>query len=91
MTAPDAPERSAGRSNRIIVLSPVRLRATGTESERTVEQHAARGVDADLAVQLVVRERQLYRLPDLLLLDVQPADVLRATGHDSGTKLGLRV
>lgn len=45
---------------------------------RTVEEHAARRVNADLAVQLVVRKRQLHRLPDLLLLDVQAPDVLRA-------------
>ena len=44
-----------------------------------VQEDAARRVDADLLVQLMVRQRQLHRLPDLLLLDVQPADVLHAT------------
>ena len=45
-----------------------------------VQQDAAGRVDADLLVQLVVRQRQLHRLPDLLLLDVQPANVLQVGG-----------
>jgi hypothetical protein len=40
-----------------------------------VHEHAARGVDADLFVELVVRQRQLHRLPDLLLLHVHATDV----------------
>mmetsp|Transcript_7587 Transcript_7587/g.22193 ORF Transcript_7587/g.22193 Transcript_7587/m.22193 type:complete len:302 (-) Transcript_7587:494-1399(-) len=41
-----------------------------------IEQHAARGVDADLLVELKVRQWQLHRLPHLLLLDVRAADVI---------------
>lgn len=47
-----------------------------TCARSAIEQHAARGVDANLAVQLVVRQGQLHSLPDLLLLHVQPANVL---------------
>mmetsp|Transcript_34533 Transcript_34533/g.61616 ORF Transcript_34533/g.61616 Transcript_34533/m.61616 type:complete len:226 (-) Transcript_34533:67-744(-) len=39
-------------------------------SRRPVEQHTTRRVDADLAVQLVMGERQLHRLADLLFLYV---------------------
>lgn len=40
------------------------------------EQHPPGGVDADLPVELMVRQRQFYRLLDLLLLDVVASDVL---------------
>lgn len=40
-----------------------------------VQQHAARRVDAELAVQVATRQRQLHRFPHLLLLDVVAADV----------------
>ena len=42
---------------------------------RPVHQHTPRRVDSDLLVQLEVRQRQLHRLPHLLLLRVQPSDV----------------
>jgi hypothetical protein len=42
---------------------------------RAVEEHAARRVDPDLLVEVALRERQLHRLADLLLLDVHAADV----------------
>ena len=45
---------------------------------RAIQQHAARRVDANLPIQLVVRQRQLHSLADLLLLHVGAADVLRA-------------
>lgn len=45
---------------------------------RAVEQHAARRVDADLLVEVEVRERELDGLAHLLLLDVHAADVLVA-------------
>lgn len=43
----------------------------------TPEQDPPRWVDADLLVQLVLRQRQLHRLPDLLLLNVIAANVLQ--------------
>jgi hypothetical protein len=51
---------------------------------RAVQQHAARRVDANLPVQLVVRQRQLDGLTDLLLLDVGAADVLWRWGKQTG-------
>jgi hypothetical protein len=49
-----------------------------------VHQDAARRIDADLLVQLKVRQRQLHRLAHLLLLNVQPTNVrvLRAVRRD---------
>ena len=45
---------------------------------RAIQQHATGWVDANLPVQLVVRQRKLHRFADLLLLDVGAANVLRA-------------
>ena len=52
-----------------------RLRRTGKGDGGGAQEHAARRVDADLCVQVVVRQRQLHGLADLLLLDVAAADV----------------
>ena len=43
----------------------------------TPQKHPARGVYADLLIQLMLRERQLHSLPDLLLLDVVASNVLQ--------------
>lgn len=49
---------------------------------RTPEQYTPGRVNSDLAVQFVVSQRQLYCLPDLLLLDVVASDVLhRGEAH----------
>mmetsp|Transcript_20563 Transcript_20563/g.48703 ORF Transcript_20563/g.48703 Transcript_20563/m.48703 type:complete len:342 (+) Transcript_20563:380-1405(+) len=63
---------------------------------RAVEQHAARRVDADRPVQVEVRQRQLDRLPHLLLLHVAAADVRVAHvgplrgAHQRDGRVGLR-
>ena len=54
------------------------------------QQHPPRGVDADLAVQLVVSQRQLHRLLYLLLLDVVASDVLQAWMGANYFLLGTR-
>ena len=43
---------------------------------RTPQEHASWGVNADLLVQLVLREGELHGLADLLLLDVIASNVL---------------
>mmetsp|Transcript_6733 Transcript_6733/g.27471 ORF Transcript_6733/g.27471 Transcript_6733/m.27471 type:complete len:295 (+) Transcript_6733:25-909(+) len=62
---------------------------------RSVEQHAARRVDADLPVEIAIGERQLDGLFDLLLLDVHAADVrvrdvrTLVRGHERDARIGL--
>lgn len=46
-------------------------------ARRSVEEHAARGVDANLPVKVAMGEGQLNSLANLLLLNVEPANVLR--------------
>jgi len=53
-----------------------------------VEENATRWVDPNLPVKLVVRQRQLHRLPDLLLLDVRAANVLRGRREAVGRAPG---
>ena len=45
-------------------------------SRRAVQEHATRRIDANLRVQVMVRERQLDRFADLLLLLVAAANVI---------------
>ena len=63
---------------------------------RAVEQDPARRVDPQLRVQLPLRQRQLHRLPHLLLLHVVAADVgvghvgAVGGGHEGDGGIGFR-
>lgn len=63
---------------------------------RAVQQHAARRINPQLAVQVATRQRQLHRFPHLLLLDVVAADVgVRDVGpfvggHEGDGRVGFR-
>mmetsp|Transcript_4465 Transcript_4465/g.10380 ORF Transcript_4465/g.10380 Transcript_4465/m.10380 type:complete len:347 (-) Transcript_4465:220-1260(-) len=58
-----------------------------------VEKHTARGVNTDLGVEVLVGQRKLHSLLDLLLLDIQPSDVrvgdIRLLLHGHGLHCGV--
>ena len=59
------------------------------------QEHASWGINADLLVQLVLREGELHSLADLLLLDVIASNVLHMAhgsehGSDSGASMPRR-
>lgn len=54
---------------------PLPLPTWSSHSQGAIHEDAAGGIDADLLVELEMREWELHGLPHLLLLDVHASDV----------------